>query len=307
MIGRFRRGPDLAIFHEFREPPYGGSNQFLLALRGELRRRGIEVGSNRIGARTRGAILNSYVFDERRLRRQRRDGCVVLHRLDGPLSLYRGYDDGTDATISRLNRELADITVFQSQYSLDAHQELGLEVRNARVIRNAVDPAIFHAPASYERGPRLRVITASWSDNPNKGASTLEWLDRNLDRDRYELTFVGRTRSQLSNVRTLPAVGSHELAALLRGHDAYLAPSRNDPASNALVEALACGLPAVFHRSGGHAEIVGEAGVGFDDDADAADGLERLAADYDRCRAAISVPRIADVADRYLGAMRWSR
>jgi hypothetical protein len=32
----------------------------------------------------------------------------------------------------------------------------------------------------------------SWSDNERKGADTLAWLDRNLDFDRYELTFVGR-------------------------------------------------------------------------------------------------------------------
>ncbi|MGH3136152.1 MAG: hypothetical protein ACRDPV_06640, partial [Gaiellaceae bacterium] len=38
---RYRAGrADIAIFHEFSPPPYGGGNQFLLALRGELERRG---------------------------------------------------------------------------------------------------------------------------------------------------------------------------------------------------------------------------------------------------------------------------
>ena len=37
-----------------------------------------------------------------------------------------------------------------------------------------------------------------------------------------------------------------QLAELLRAHDVYLAPSRDDPCSNALLEALACGLPAAY-------------------------------------------------------------
>ena len=34
-------GADVAVFHEFHAPPYGGGNQFLLALVGELQRRGL--------------------------------------------------------------------------------------------------------------------------------------------------------------------------------------------------------------------------------------------------------------------------
>ena len=37
--------PDVAIAHTFRKPPYGGSNQFLIALRGELERRGLRVAA----------------------------------------------------------------------------------------------------------------------------------------------------------------------------------------------------------------------------------------------------------------------
>ena len=51
---RSRRGrADLAVFHEFAPPPYGGGNQFLLALVGELRRRGLVVELNRLSGRRR--------------------------------------------------------------------------------------------------------------------------------------------------------------------------------------------------------------------------------------------------------------
>ena len=47
----------------------------------------------------------------------------------------------------------------------------------------------------------MRLVASSWSDNPRKGAETLAWLDRNLDPDRFELTFAGRPPTR---VRALP-------------------------------------------------------------------------------------------------------
>ena len=52
----------------------------------------------------------------------------MVHRVDGPIGVYRGFDDGTDARIAEINRELADATVAQSRFSLDAHRELGIEL-----------------------------------------------------------------------------------------------------------------------------------------------------------------------------------
>ena len=71
-----------------------------------------------------------------------------------------------------------------------------------------------------------------------------------------------------------------------------------------MLEALACGLPALFRRSGGHPELVSEGGAGFDGPEDAAAALDRFAADLEACRAAIVVPLLADVADRYLEVLR---
>jgi glycosyltransferase involved in cell wall biosynthesis len=74
----------------------------------------------------------------------------------------------------------------------------------------------------------------------------------------------------------------------------------NEPCSNALLEALACGLPALYRRSGSHEELVGEAGRGFDDVGEAAAQLDRLAEELEQRRAAIRLPSLRDVADRYL-------
>jgi glycosyltransferase involved in cell wall biosynthesis len=255
-------GADVAVFHEFHAPPYGGGNQFLLALVGEFERRGLVVETNRVSGQTPACLYNSFNFD-------------------------------------------FDVTILQSQFSLEQHRELGIELRNPVVVRNSVDPAIFHSSQQPRvTGTRLRVITTSWSANPRKGADVLSWIDRNLDFDAFDVTFAGNTEQAFRRIRVVEPLASRELADLLREHDVYLAASRSDPCSNALLEALACGLPAAFLRSGGHPELVGEGGVGFDDAEELPDVLRQLRAELGDRRALIRVPSLAEVADRYLDALR---
>jgi glycosyltransferase involved in cell wall biosynthesis len=303
---RSRRGrADLAVFHEFAPPPYGGGNQFLLALVGELRRRGLVVELNRLSGETPACLYNSFNFDFARLKRFARAGVRMVHRVDGPVGTYRGFDDGTDRRIVEINQELADATILQSAYSLDKHRELGLALRDPVVIRNSVDPTIFHpAPTPLGRVPRLRLIASSWSDNPRKGADILGWLDTNLDFDSFDVTFAGNTQASFENIRVVGPLPSEELAELLRTQDAYLAPSRDDPCSNALLEALACGLPAAYLRSGGHPELVGDGGLGFDSPEELPTALARLRDELDERRRAIRVPSLGHVADRYLEVLR---
>jgi glycosyltransferase involved in cell wall biosynthesis len=301
-----RRGrADLALFHEFAASPSGGGHQFLRALVGELERRGLRVELNRLSAGTPACLFNSFNFDPARLRRFARPGRRMLHRVDGPIGVYRGFDDGTDRTIAAVNAELADATILQSCYSLEKHRELGFELREPHVVHNTVDPAIFHPPPEQPPldGRKTRLVATSWSDNERKGADTLAWLDRNLDFDRFELTFVGRAPARFERIRVVGPVPSEEVARLLREQDVYLAPSRDDPCSNALLEALACGLPALYRDSGGHPELVGDGGLPFHEDPELPDVLARLLGELEERRRAIRVPALADVADAYLALL----
>jgi len=304
-LRRWLQGPEVALLHQFHRPPYGGGNQFLHALRGELRRRGLDVSGHRIGPRTRACLFNSYNFDPDWLRPLRGSPCRKVHRVDGPIGLYRGADASLDHRIAAVNQEFADVTVFQSHYSQEAHRELGIEVRAPVVIRNAVDPRLFHPAGRIEwnRNRKVRLISTSWSDNPNKGGATYKWIEDHLDWERYEYTFVGRSSIPFERIHMLRPLSSARLAGVLRQHDIYVAGSLHDPCSNALLEALACGLPAVFARSGGHPEIVGDAGVGFDRPEAVPELLAQLVREYETRQAAIAVPPLSQVADRYLQVM----
>ena len=146
----------------------------------------------------------------------------------------------------------------------------------------------------------MRLIASSWSDNRRKGAETLAWLDRFLEGTRYEMTFVGRAPTRFERIAVVGPVGSEGVAELLRHHDLYIAASRDDPCSNALLEALACGLPAAFLASGGHPELVGGAGLPFHEDEELPEVLDRLVDDLEAYRSRIAIPQISEVADRYL-------
>jgi glycosyltransferase involved in cell wall biosynthesis len=303
-LAEFRQA-DVSFFHEFRPPPTGGGQQFLRALWSDLQRRGLKLENNTISHTTRACLFNSYNFDFERLRGLRRVGCRMVHRVDGPMSVYRGWDNGSDERIWQINQEIADVTVFQSRYSLQKHVELGMTFKSPCVIMNAADPQIFHPRGriSFDRQRKTRLISSSWSNNPNKGAATYKWIEDHLDWDRYEYTFVGCSPVQFERIRMLPPVTSTELACLLRQSDVFITASRNDPCSNALIEALSCGLPAIYLESGGHPEIVKEAGFGFLDESDIPSLLDRLVDEYEDRRARISLPTLTEVADHYLAIM----
>lgn len=227
----------------------------------------------------------------------------MVHRVDGPIGAYRGRDDGTDQKIWQLNHECADTTIFQSRYSLDRHVAMGLEFRDPHVIANAADPSIFFPGSPHAPATPLRVIASSWSDNPRKGGPTYAWLDAHLDPSKVAFTFVGRIAEALPHSRVIDAVPSAALADLLRQQDVYLTASADDPCSNALIEALTCGLPAVFRRSGGHPELVGAGGYGFDAPEEIPDLLERAARNYAELQSRLAPPQMASVADEYLRVM----
>lgn len=296
-------GDEIAIFHEFKKPPYGGGNQFLLALKNELQRQGFRVGG-RVGRDTEALLMNSFNFAPEKVKGAKRNypNLRIVHRLAGPIGIYRGTDTMIDRKTQNLNAELADATIFQSHYSADAYQKLGLEFTHPVVIHNAVDPEIFHphgriAPPDGIR--KIRLIATSWSDNPKKGGPLLLWLDEHLDRNRYTLTFVGRTKAQFKHSKVIDAMPSRELADILRDHDIYIAPSQDDPCSNALLEALACGLPAAFLQSGGHPELVVDAGVPFHGTHDILYALDRIAADWHSYHDLIRIDSLEVVGKKY--------
>lgn len=302
IVGTQFTSADLSIFHEFEPPPTGGGHQFLRAFIRQAEAHGIRIENNTISHTTRACLFNSFNFNEKRLLRMKCDSVLYVHRVDGPIDVYRGRDDGVDKGIHAINRKIADKTIFQSRYSLEKHLELGMEFKHPVVIMNAADPQIFHSHGrtAFSCDRKIRLVAASWSDNINKGTPIYKWLDENLDWKRFEFTFVGRSPVAFRNIHVIPPIDSTRMAELFRAHDIYITASRNDPCSNSLIEALTCGLPAVHLQSGGHSEIVKQAGAGFEAAEQIPELLDQIVNEYEMFQSQISIPTIEKVGEEYL-------
>jgi glycosyltransferase involved in cell wall biosynthesis len=300
-------GLTVGLWHTFFEPPYGGGNQFMLALRKALLRRGINVWENELNEDIDAFILNSIHFDvDRFLEFSRKHRLNVIHRIDGPIFLIRGFDREKDELCYRLNAQFASATVLQSAWCYQHIVEMGYKPSTPVVIHNAVDSEIFHpiGRMPFDLGRKTRLISSSWSNNPRKGGPTYKWIEEHLDWDRYEYTFVGNVSEEFSLAKHIPPVSSEELAEILRRHDIYITASQNDPCSNALIEAMACGLPALYLNDGGHPELVGYGGLPFESESEILPQLDKIVDNYQMYQRVIAISSMDEVAEKYLALIR---
>jgi len=296
--------PIITILHKFCQPPWGGGNQFLLALKKVFEKKDYCV-LNKLSSKAFLCIYNSFTFDTSLLKKNNIGNMFMIHRVDGPTILVRGKDKHLDNLVFKINKH-AQATVFQSQWSLKETLKLGFKPKNPVVISNTVDPDIFNPlnriPFSNDR--KIKLISSSWSDNIRKGFSVYAWLGTHLDRSMFEYTFVGRTPIPLPGVKIIPPQNSNNLAKILRQRDIYITASQNEPCSNALIEALACGLPTIYFNQGSHPEIVGKAGLSFKKPEDIPRRLKKVVANYNHYAKSIKVLKIEDVAEKYLNLIQ---
>jgi glycosyltransferase involved in cell wall biosynthesis len=297
----------IGLWHSFFKPPYGGGNQFMLALRKALALRDMDVRENELRDGIDAYILNSIHFDvDRFMEFSLKHRLNVIHRIDGPIHLIRGFDREKDELCFQLNERFASATVLQSAWTYQRIVDMGYNPVSPTIIHNAVDSDIFHSQGRrpFDRDRKVRLISTSWSNNPRKGGPTYRWIEDHLDWDCFEYTFVGNASEKFERIQHIPPVSSDELAEILRNHDIYITASRNDPCSNALIEAMACGLPALYLNDGGHPELVGAGGLAFQDEEEILPQLERLVEHYESFQRLIAVPRMEDVAEKYLALVR---
>lgn len=287
------------ILYPFREGPWGGSNQLLRTLRVELEAAGVWANSPDAADVVLFDSFNAaadVIAWKRRL-----PDTPFVHRIDGPISLYRGNDRHIDRLIYAFSDLVADGVIFQSHYSEAANLALGMtRPKHSAVILNAPGKDFAGGHRTQAADNRVRLVASSWSANWNKGFDIYRHLDENLDFSRYRMTFIGNSPITFKNIQQLPPQDSMGLAALLRSHDIYVMASRNECCSNALAEALACGLPSVTLESGGNAEVMGEGGTLFQSINDVLSSVDRVAAKLEEYRRSLPARTIADLTRDYL-------
>jgi glycosyltransferase involved in cell wall biosynthesis len=270
--------------------PYGGANSFLRTLTRALERRGVAI-TTRVDGRYDVALLNALTngLDLETVRRVAERAPVVHrkvgYRASGPPEL-RAEVDGVIVGDARQVEFTPHVThtIFQSEYSRDVFLGSGFDGPYT-VVRNGVDDALFtpyvrrgvlrrRVPRTFWDGKEpLRLVVSTWSQDPLKGFDDYVAIDRALaGRDDVELCIVGRVpeTADLHNATLLSPRPSRRLPPVLRDAHVILQLARWETCSNALLEGLACGLPAVYLDSGSNAELAARYGVEYRGDVFAA-------------------------------------
>lgn len=297
----------IQIIFEFKKGPYGGGNQFLKALRSEFIKHG-EYTNHPDEAEV--FLFNSFQDVRRVLTLKKKyQNKPFIHRIDGPISLYRGtHDTSVDKIIFALHKSIADAAIFQSKFSLKENIKMGLAAEeNAAIIPNACDPAIFFPALSndYDFTKRkLKIISTSWSSNMMKGFSTYQYLDSHLDFSKYDYIFIGRSPIRFNNIKIIKPQPSKKIAEYMRQADLYITASHKDPCSNSLIEALTCGLPAVARNDGGHPELISRGGCLFERDNQVIPQIEMIRKKYQTYKNQIPVHTLEDTYHEYREVMQ---
>ena len=285
------------ILYNIRNTIWGGGNQFLKLLRHQFQLKGryaesIEKADIILfnSHHQMGDVIKTKIkYPEKHF----------IHRLGSVFTLQRG-DKYLDRLMINMNKNIADGTIFQSQWQNDKFHELGLPVGIETIIHNVPDNSIFNTrPAGVSDRDRIRIITTGWSTNNLKGFNIYEYLDTHLDFKKYQFIFLGNSKTKFKNIVSFPPQISSVVASMLKGSDLFITASQHEPGSNSLIEALHCGLPAVARNSGGHPELVGSGGVLFDGTKDVLNAIESVSSNLELFKSRIKVLNDAKTAELY--------
>ncbi len=142
-----------------------------------------------------------------------------------------------------------------------------LKEYETKVINNGIDLGVFRPTESdfrkkHSLGDKFVVLGVSFGWNKRKGIDVFAELASRLD-ERFAIVLVGTydlTDKMLpENIITIHRTDSQrELAEIYSSADVFVDPTREDNFPTVVMEALACGTPAVVFNTGGCPEIISE-------------------------------------------------
>jgi glycosyltransferase involved in cell wall biosynthesis len=223
-------------------------------------------------------------------------------------SLHRRF-----VTVKRAELELADHVLTVSEMARAGYVDAGVPAGRVHAVPLGVDTRLF-TPGAARGGPATAPFTFVFAGATifRKGIDVLLAAFRAATQGapgKARLLVVGPRgdahalleRGQHADVVSLPPVAQVQLAEIFRSADCFVLPSRHDSFGMAVLEAMACGLPAIVSQMVGAREAIDEGASGWVvAPADAAALAARMAWCIEH-RAAVAAmrPRARAGAERY--------
>jgi glycosyltransferase involved in cell wall biosynthesis len=194
--------------------------------------------------------------------------------------------------LQRLSSQLAHRVIANSTAAAERLIEEGVQPWRVVTIANGLDFERFavRKPGPAPRGPRI--VTTVANLRPGKGHDVLlkaaARLVRRVPDIRFRFVGDGPRRRDLERQAAALRISSHveflghrtDVPELLRGSDIFVLPSLMEASPNALIEAMAAGVPIVATRVGGIPEAIEHERSGIlvppGDDRALAAGIARL-------------------------------
>lgn len=189
----------------------------------------------------------------------------AVFRVDGLKGIYSGTKDNTSDNQLEQNLPFGKAIVFQSHFSMQCFDEAGYVYPSLKtVIHNGANSDIFYPSDTIKpiSDGKIKIVSSSWSTNSGKGFDVISAFS---EVDGVDVFHIGRWPEGMPHgkVRLLGLKRGKEIADVLREAHFFLFPSKFDACPNSVVEALACGIPVIYHRSGGSPELCKESSFGF--------------------------------------------
>jgi len=293
------------ILTELKDGPWGGGNQFLKALKNNLLKKNIYEEKP---AEADVIIFNSYqdLIPALKLK-LKYPNKKFIHRL-GPIFFYhRGKKwKFFDKLILKVSSKISDFVIFQSDWSLKESKYLGFKNTPFSIIPNAPDEKIFFPAQNKKPKERIRLISSSWSSNPNKGSDFFSFLDKNLNFSKFEFILIGNFPEKFKNIEIIPPVNQEKLAEYLRTGDIFISPVKFESCSNSILEALACRVPVIALSSGGNADLVKIGGEMFENKNELLEKIDLVSKNLPKYSADIKIKNLEEISEEYLKTIKKS-
>ncbi len=195
--------------------------------------------------------------------KKKREGAKIIQRV-GDLGTH-GKPELLD--LVKRSSDYSDCVIFPSKWAKD---HANIKNLNQLIVQNAPLKDFIKSNNKLLDKNDIKFVTHHWSNNAMKGFDTYDFLNRFcISNSDYSFTFIGRKPENCLIKNHIEPQDTLELINTIPKHDIYITASKKEAGANHVLEAIALGLPVLYHEDGGSiVEYCQDCGIPYKDNED---------------------------------------